>query len=132
MRGLVLIIALGFPLGAQAKTPLKDVTRVQEGLIAIGMADMIRKECKSISPRMVRAYRYLKSLEAFAIKQGYSEAEIDAYVNNKPEGARLLGVARARLAQKGAVSGSPDTFCVVGKNEILKGTQVGHLLKVTG
>ncbi|MBT0956311.1 DUF5333 domain-containing protein [Alphaproteobacteria bacterium KMM 3653] len=113
------------PAGAAG---LKDSARINEGLIAIGMADEIRKNCPSISARMVRAASFLKSLERHARSQGFTEAEIDVFVDDKQHKAVLEGKARARLAERGA-TGDPEGYCRVGQEEIAAGTQVGAMLR---
>lgn len=129
MKALGLIILLVAPTLAWAKPHLRDVPRIKDGLVAIAMADTIRKQCPSINPRLVRAYQFLKSLEAYALRQGYSADEIDDFVNDKSEATRLLGLARASLISKGANYGSPDTFCAIGRKEIQNNSAVGNLLK---
>ena len=128
------IAALTLALGllapaAQAQTPLKDVAYVREGIIAVGIAYEISEKCSSIGARTVRGLLYLRDLQSHARGLGYSQAEIDAYTKDKAEKARLEGIARARLADLGASDANPESYCVVGRDQIAKGTAVGRLLR---
>lgn len=114
---------------AAALQPLHENKTVLNGFYAIGLADEIRKNCSDISPRMIRAYNYLKSLEKYAKDAGYSEADIKALTKNKAEKEKLRGVIRADLASRGASPQSPEGYCTVGREEIAKGSTAGQLLR---
>ncbi len=130
MKSLVLSVALSLgTAAASAQVPLKDVTTVSEGLIATGMAIRISERCDSLEPRVVRGIAYLNSLRQHARDLGYSTEEIDAYIDDKEEERRLIAVAEARLASKGAVEGQPETFCTVGRAEMAADSATGRLLR---
>lgn len=124
--GVVLALSAG---SVQAQTPLKDVAHVREGLIAAGMAIEIGDQCDSISVRLLRGMNFLNSLKNHASGLGYSDAEIDAYVDDDAEKARLEDIARGRLADLGAVAGQGETYCAVGRDQMAQGTAVGRLLR---
>jgi len=130
------ILALAFIAGIvglagnlSAQTALKDVAHVREGIIAVGMAVELSDKCGSLSPRTLRGINYLRSLQNHARDLGFSQAQIDAYVDDKSEKRRLEGIARARLADMGVVNGSETTYCAVGRSQINEGTAVGRLLR---
>lgn len=112
-----------------ALQPLHQNPTVLSGFYAIGLADEVRKNCDSIDPRLFRAYNYLKSLERFARKSGYTEAQIDELVDNKVEKERLRVQIRADLAERGASPKSPEGYCTVGREEIAKDSAAGRLLR---
>lgn len=112
-----------------ARAELKDEAQVQEQLINIGIAYRIDERCDSISKRTVRGLAALLAVKDTARSLGYSSAQIDAYVDDKVEKARLISVAEARLRDMGAVEGQPDTFCTVGQAEIAAGSAIGRLLR---
>ncbi len=114
---------------AQAKPALKDVTHVSEGLIAAGMAIELGDQCGDVAVRMIRGVSFLNGLKDHARSLGYTDAEIDAYVDDKVEKARLETVARGRLAALGAVPGDAATYCTVAQDQIAQGSQVGRLLR---
>ncbi|WP_102108177.1 DUF5333 domain-containing protein [Oceaniglobus roseus] len=113
---------------AQALVPLEKNPVVVDGFYNIGLADEIRKNCPTISPRLVRAWNYLMSLKSYAEKAGYSEAQITALRKNKPAREALRARIRADLAKRGAKPGSPEGYCAVGREEIAADTPAGRLL----
>lgn len=130
MRTIVLASCLSLAaLGAQAKTALRDVGEISEGLIAVGIAYEISERCDSISARLFRGIGYLNALKNRARELGYSEAEIDAYVEDDAEKDRLEDIARDRLRQKGAVEGDEASYCRVGRSEIEAESAIGQLLR---
>jgi hypothetical protein len=127
--GVVAIAIAGLAGAASAKPELKDVAVVREGLIATGMAYEITQKCGAISPRYFRAIGYLNSLKSHAANLGYTVSEIDAYTGDKVEENRLKAIARARLAELGAVAGDEASYCAVGRAEIAKKSAVGQLMR---
>lgn len=126
------IAAMGMAMFAgnlSAQTALRDVAEINEGLIAVGSAVEISDKCSTISPRTLRGYNYLYQLRNRASELGFSEAQINAYVDSSVEKARLEGIARARLAAKGVVPGQEATYCAVGQAEIAAGSAIGQLLR---
>lgn len=114
---------------AQSKPHLRDVEVIREGLIATAIAYEIGQVCDGISARIVRGISFLNSLKAQAKAMGYTDAEIDDFVNSKAEQDRMEGMARARLRSKGAIPGDPASHCTVGRSEISAGSQIGMLLR---
>jgi hypothetical protein len=124
--GLVLALAAGM---AAAKPALREVAYVREGLIAAGMAIELGDKCDAVSVRLIRGYSFLGSLKSHARSLGYTSDEIDAYVDDRAEKARLEDIARARLRDLGVVDGEAETYCTVARAEIAADTPVGHLLR---
>lgn len=116
-------------LPAMSKTPLKEVAVVRDGIIHVGMAYEISEKCPVISARLFRGLGFLQSLQNHARGLGYTEAEIDAYVNDDAEKDRLEGIARAALADLGVVEGDESSYCAVGRAQIAANTRVGWLLR---
>jgi hypothetical protein len=114
---------------ASALPPLHKDPTVVSGFYAIGLADEVRKNCDSISARMLRAYNFLRSLEKYARKAGYTEADVEALEDNKAEKNKLRKRIRADLAARGATPGTPEGYCTVGREEIAKGSTAGRLLR---
>ncbi len=114
---------------SSAKPALKDVAYVREGIIAAGIAYEISEQCGTVSARLFRGISFLNGLKSHARSLGYTEAEIDAYVNDKEEKNRLEAIARDRLSAMGAVNGQAQSYCTVGRSEIAKGSTIGQLLR---
>lgn len=129
----ILILALGLTLGALParanEVPLKDVPFVSEGIIATGIAYEIGRVCPSLTARVLAGIFFLYELQSYAYDLGYSKAEVDGFINDKDEKTRLESVARARLAEMGAMVDQPETYCAVGRQEIKLGSQIGKLLR---
>lgn len=114
---------------AVAQVALKDVPEVRDGIIYVGMAYEISERCDSISARLFRGLGYLQSLRSHARSLGYSEDEIEAYINDEAEKDRLEAIARAQLASLGAIPGDEASYCAVGRAQIAANTRVGWLLR---
>ncbi len=113
----------------QAKPALRDVPEIRDGIIAVGIAYEISEQCDEIRARKLRGLNFLFGLKSTARNLGYSDSEIDAFVDNRAEQDRLEAMARAQLAQKGAVPGDAATYCAVGRAEMAKGSAIGNLLR---
>lgn len=131
MRGIALttILALGLATQGAAKPSLREVDRVETGLFAIAVADKIRKECGTISGRMLRALGQMQDLADYAQSIGYSEAEIRAYVGSDAEKARMRSKRDAYLRTQGVVHSNPETYCAAGRAEIQQQSRIGALLR---
>ncbi|MFZ5963896.1 DUF5333 domain-containing protein [Thalassococcus sp. BH17M4-6] len=126
MTGLALALAA---TTATAKPSLRDVAEIDDGLLAVALADEIRKTCDDISPRLVRAYSYITALENRAKELGYTEDEIEDHVTSKTEKARMRQRGEAYLKARGVAPDDKAALCALGKQEIAKGSQIGALLR---
>ena len=131
MLKLILSVSLAAVLAvpAMAQTPLNQEKRINDTLIAGQIGDTIRKTCPSISARMFVVLGELNALEDYARDQGYSEAEVKAFLKDPTEKARIKAAANAYMKKAGAVEGDAESYCVVGRAEIEKGTLAGSLLR---
>ena len=121
---------IGFAASSgNAKPALKDVPQITEGLIATGIAYEISRVCDDIDARTLRGINFLWGLKQTARDMGYTEAEIDAFVDDKAEKAALEAEARKRLVEMGAVGGNTASYCAVGQAEIARQSAVGQLLR---
>jgi hypothetical protein len=106
-----------------------NVERVTEGLIATGMAYELGEKCDGVSARLLRGLNFLYGLKSHLQDLGYSNAEIDAFVDDRAEKDRLEAIACARLASLGVRTDDPATYCAVARSQIAQDTQVGRLLR---
>ncbi|SMX34114.1 DUF5333 domain-containing protein [Actibacterium lipolyticum] len=102
---------------------------INEGLTVIAAGEMIQDKCNSITPRMIRAYSFAKSLESMAHQAGYNDKQIEEFVEDKKEKARVKDAARAYLISKGLDPKRAESYCEVGLYEIERNSQIGVLLK---
>lgn len=114
---------------ARAQSSPADVTAVTEGLIAAGIAIELGDVCGDISVRMLRGLNFLNGLKGLLKDAGFSDREIDAYIDDRAEKDRLEGIARQRLVSMGAVPGDAASHCRVARDQIAQDTQVGRLLR---
>ncbi len=130
MRGaaMVLAAALAAPVQAADKPPLQDDPHIRESLVAGRVADVLRNECGSLHARMLLVLSKLDDLKDYAVAQGYTEAEVKAFLKSKAQKDAMKAMAADYLAKAGAVPGDEDSYCRVGKDEIAKGTLAGSLL----
>lgn len=128
-RRLAIALALLSATPAAANPPLAEVAEISEGLIAAAIAYEIGDKCDALDARILRGISFLNGLRDRASELGYSDAEIEAFLDNREEKRRLEGVARQRLADMGGVVGDWDSYCTVGRAEIDAGTQIGRLLR---
>lgn len=125
-------LALGAALTAAAlpaHAGLKDEAGINQGLLYLAAADKIRRECGSIGGRLFRAQSYANALKKAAAERGYSEAEIDAYINNDANKAAMRERRNAYFKSKGASNLDPASLCVLGQAEMASGSQIGQLLR---
>lgn len=124
---VLLALVWAAPVAAEIP-PIGRVERITEGLIDTAIAYEIDRRCDSLEGRRLAGLAFLWSLEAHARSLGFSRAEIEAYIDNREEKARLEAIARERLRNMGAVEGEWESYCAVGRAEIARGSQIGRLL----
>ena len=114
---------------AQAKPPLREVAAIDDALFDLGLADRIRKNCPTISARMIKAIGYVRGIEKTARNLGYTQAEIDAYTDSDADKDRLRAKAAKYFAARGVDPSKPESYCAVGLEEIQKSSRIGSLLR---
>lgn len=119
----------GTALPTEAREPLSAEKYINDRLVAARVADRIRRECPSISANMLRAYGAAQSLKAYAQRQGYSNAEIDAFLKDKTERKRIYAIADDYMASQGVREGNPESYCALGRAEIAANTVTGSLIR---
>ncbi len=131
MRGmLILSLVSGLAAGSvTAAQSLRDLPQVETGLFAIAVADKIRRECGDISGRVFKARVELRALYDVARSRGFTDAEIEAYVNADTEKHRMRAKRDAYLAEQGVVKSDPETYCAAGRAEIRNASRIGALLR---
>lgn len=126
IAGAVLGASLVQP--AAALEPLSQEKYINDRLIAARIADRIRKTCPTINARIFYAYGEARKLQSYARKKGYSDEQIDAFLDSKTEKKRIYAVAEDYLARNGANKNDPESFCKIGRAEMQKKTVIGSLL----
>nr|WP_111298596.1 DUF5333 domain-containing protein [Paracoccus saliphilus] len=113
---------------AAALEPLSQNAYVNDRLVQARVADLVRRGCPMINARLIRAFSEARALKRYALEQGYSETQIDAFLDSREERRRIYEKADRYMVDKGVVNGKPDTFCRLGRDEIARQTVAGSLL----
>jgi len=130
MAALFLSVALSAPAAAADNAPgLAGERDINAGLFVIAVADKIRKACDGIDARMWRAYVFVEKLKSKARERGYTRAQVEAYLDDDKEEARMDARRDAYFDIHGASPDDPQSLCRLGREEIARNSQIGHLLK---
>lgn len=113
---------------AQALPPLSQNSYVTDRLVAARVADRIRRTCPTISARLIYAYSQARALKTYALKQGYTNDQIDAFLDDKAEKRKIYAVAEKYLTDNGATPDNVQGFCALGRKEIENRTIAGSLI----
>lgn len=113
---------------AQNLPPLSQERYINDRLVAARVADRVRKTCPTLDARMIYAYTQARALKRYAEDKGYTGAQIEAFLDSKPDKQRIYAVAEAYLTQNGAQKDDPQSFCRIGEAEIAAGSVAGSLL----
>ena len=114
---------------AEPRPPLSEVTVIDDGLYQIALANLVRRRCDALDGRVLKAMGILHNLNRHARSLGYTQAEIDAYVDSDAEKDRMKARAAAMFAARGVDPDNPDDLCRYGLEEIASNSPVGALLK---
>ena len=114
---------------ASADTGLSQEADINKGLVIIAAADKIRRSCDTIGGRLFRAQRYANSLKEVARSRGYSDQQIDAFLDSKAERAKVREKRNVYFQHQGASNLDHASLCVLGYAEIARNSQIGYLLK---
>ena len=129
----ILSIALALTItsgaAAAANPPLRELSEVDDGLYYVAVANVVRKRCDSIDARMLRALGKIRELRKIAQNAGYSETEINAFVDSDTEKARMIARAEKMFVARGIDPDVPEDLCRFGREEIARNSAVGVLLK---
>ncbi|WP_294926967.1 DUF5333 domain-containing protein [uncultured Paracoccus sp.] len=123
---LAAVMAVGSP--AAALEPLSQEKYINDRLIAARIADRIRRECPGYNARMVYAWNQARALKSYARNKGYSEAQIDTFLDSKEDKRRIYAVAEDYLTRQGAREGDPQSFCRVGQQEFANNSYIATFL----
>ena len=108
---------------------LYDHEGVNNGLVVAGIVEEIDDQCPSLKVRVVRGALFLRSLHRLAGDAGFTDEEIEAYVDDREQEAFLRQIAQDWLTERGAAQGDPETYCAIGREEMANDTQIGSFLK---
>ena len=128
MTGTALVMSVTVAMVPPRAPRHSEETDINNELFEIVVANEIRKECDSISPRIFAALGRMNALKARARKRGYTDAEIDAYINDEAEQQKMRERRNAYLRANGAEPNDGPSLCALGRKEIVKQSRIGALL----
>ena len=108
---------------------LRNDPQIENGVLIVAIGDIIRDNCPDIEDRRGRSIPFLVGLVRRAQSLGYSRSEVEAYVDNPDERARVEARARQWMVQEGADLDTPETICAVARDEISEQTTIGRLIR---
>jgi hypothetical protein len=114
---------------ASAQQGLSSESDINAGLVIMAAADKIRRSCGTIGGRLMRAQKFANTLKDVARARGYSDTEIDAYLDSKAKRAKVREQRNVYFQSQGASNLDAQSLCVLGHAEIARKSQIGHLLK---
>ena len=126
--GLSASLAAG-AAAAQNPPPLNEEPHINASLFAVAVGEIIVKKCDSITPRYLVVITKAKALERYARDLGYTETEVEAFLDDKAEEKRIRKAANEYLAAQGVVKGDKESYCAAGRAEIEKGTLTGAMMR---
>ena len=130
-RFAITLAALAIAAPVHALVPINQEPTIINTLLQGFIGDAIDDNCPTIEARKLRALGELNKLRDYALKQGYTAAEIRALVTSKEEKAKGKALAADWLKARGAEPGKPDVYCKIGEEEIAKASLIGYLLRST-
>ncbi len=125
----LLVLAIGLATPLAAKVPLREEAHINGALLSAAVGDEIRKNCPTISARFFTFFNERSKLKQYALDRGYSEREIETFIESKAEQKRMEGLRDAYLAENGVTEGDAESYCRLGRAEIAKGSLTGRLLR---
>lgn len=123
------VIGINLASAAIAKPSLREVPYVYEGLFDVAVADLIRKGCNDIDGRVFKGISVLRDLQRHAKSLGYSNAEIEAFIESDVEKDRMRARGAEEFAARGMSMDNPDDLCRFGRQEIAEKSTIGVLLR---
>ncbi|MDQ2066670.1 DUF5333 domain-containing protein [Xinfangfangia sp. CPCC 101601] len=132
LKPTLIAVALLGAAPALALEPINKEAHINNILLQGFIADKIADTCPAMEPRKLRALGELNKLRDYALKKGYSSAEVKNFVTSKTEKARGKKEAIAWLAKSGAKEGDAAAHCKIGRAEIAKSSLIGYLLRDKG
>lgn len=129
---ILMTTALTLGLAAGASTASADLSGegdINAGLLAVAAADKIRRECGDISGKFWTARSYANQLKGMAKERGYTDDQIDAYINDDAEKAKMRERRNAYFESKGASNLDAASLCRLGRAEIENRSRIGSFLR---
>ena len=115
---------------AEVNNALRSHEGISRGLLNAQILALITRECDSLEPppRLIRN-AYFLGLYNQARRLGFSRAQIEAFVEDEAEQARVEQEARSYIRSTGADPDNAQSVCALGRAEMRARTEIGRRLR---
>lgn len=126
---VVSAVAMTAPLYADERPEMDRDSHIMRSLLSAAISLGVSRACPTMEIRQV--YGLFKALELrnYARRLGYSDEEINAFVNDPAEQKRMEEWAWAYMSDQGVKEDDAESHCSLGKYEIERGSLTGRLLR---
>jgi len=123
-------MASGATPQSQVNDTLRHTPEIYNGLFTAALIKHVVDTCPAISPpgRLSRV-NYFLALYNRARNLGFSRAQIEAFVEDKQEQARLQRIVEAHLMRAGVVPDSETSVCAYARAQIAERSALGRQLR---
>ncbi len=136
LMALAIVASLGLPSASLAATQaevndtLRNTPAIYNGLFTAALIKHVTDTCPAIDPpgRLMRVNHFL-GLYNRARGLGFSRSQIEAFVEDKTEQARMRGIVEAHLQRAGVSPQSETEVCAYARAQIAERTALGRQLR---
>ncbi len=108
---------------------LRADERLSSGLLTASVIEHIVRHCEALQgPSRLSRTTYFLGLYNHARRLGASRAQIEAFIDDEAERARVEAATHAYITRTGARPEDPQTLCTLGRAEMAAGTPIGRRL----
>ncbi|TDW40231.1 hypothetical protein LY39_01265 [Roseinatronobacter bogoriensis subsp. barguzinensis] len=109
---------------------LRNTPEIYNGLFTAALIKHVVDTCPNVSPpgRLARV-NYFLTLYNRARNMGYSRSQIEAFVEDKQEQARLEGIVKAHLQREGVEPEDEASVCAYASAQIAERSALGRQLR---
>lgn len=114
---------------AEINAMLRGDERLWNGLLTASIIAHIVRRCDALEgPSRFMRRAYFLPLYNRARSMGATRAQIEAFVEDEAEKARMEEATRRYITQRGARPDDPESICALGRAEMEAGTPIGRRL----
>ena len=115
---------------AEVNAALRGNPDVYNGLFTAGLIKFIVDTCPDLEgPNRLARVSFFLGLYNKARAMGFSRAQIEAFVEDKSEQDRLLGLVKAHLEKQGVAPEEASSVCTYARAQMAEGTVLGSRLR---
>lgn len=115
---------------AEVNDTLRNTQSIYNGLYLAAIIYEIVQQCEELrGPNRLERTAYLLGLYNQARRMGFSRDQIEGFIEDDVEKARMDALVRNYIESRGARLDDPASVCALGRNEMAAGTPVGERLR---